>query len=62
MERLIGNTIERVITDAGYRGHNAPRPFQVYAAGQQRDVDLPPSDWSYDDTRWTTSMGADHSN
>ena len=22
--KLIGNTIERIITDAGYRGHNAP--------------------------------------
>jgi transposase, IS5 family len=38
MERLIGNTIERVIADAGYRGHNAPRPFQVYTAGQKRGV------------------------
>ena len=38
MEGLIGNTIERVIGDAGYRGHNAPRPFQVYTAGQKRGV------------------------
>jgi IS5 family transposase len=38
MERLIGNTITRVIADAGYRGHNAPRPFQVYTAGQKRGV------------------------
>jgi IS5 family transposase len=38
MERLIGNTINRVIADAGYRGHNAPRPFQVYTAGQKRGV------------------------
>ena len=38
MERLIGNTIDRVIADAGYRGHNAPRPFQVYTAGQKRGV------------------------
>src|SRR5438445_13499637 len=36
MECLIGNTITRVIADAGYRGHNAPRPFQVYTAGQKR--------------------------
>jgi IS5 family transposase len=38
MERLIGNTINRVVADAGYRGHNAPRPFQVYTAGQKRGV------------------------
>jgi IS5 family transposase len=38
MECLIGNTINRVIADAGYRGHNAPRPFQVYTAGQKRGV------------------------
>ncbi len=38
MECLIGNTITRVIADAGYRGHNAPRPFQVYTAGQKRGV------------------------
>jgi hypothetical protein len=32
MEAMIGNTIERAITDAGYRGHNAPPDykFKVY--------------------------------
>ncbi len=40
MEALIGNTIERVLTDAGYRGHNAPPAykFKVYTQGQKRRV------------------------
>jgi IS5 family transposase len=40
MESMIGNTIERAITDAGYRGHNAPPDykFKVYTAGQKRRV------------------------
>src|SRR5215204_3046344 len=40
MEDMIGNTIERAITDAGYRGHNAPPDykFKVYTAGQKRRV------------------------
>ena len=38
MEKLTGATITRAIADAGYRGHNAPRPFQVYVAGQKRGV------------------------
>ena len=39
-QKLIGNTIERIITDAGYRGHNAPPEYQfkVYTAGQKRRV------------------------
>ena len=39
-QELIGNTIERMITDAGYRGHNAPpeHKFKVYTAGQKRRV------------------------
>jgi IS5 family transposase len=38
METMIGNTIERAITDAGYRGHNAPPEykFKVFTAGQKR--------------------------
>ena len=38
MEALIGNTIERVIADKGYRGHNAPPDykFRVFIAGQKR--------------------------
>jgi len=38
METLIGNTIQRVIADRGYRGHNAPADykFRVFIAGQKR--------------------------
>jgi IS5 family transposase len=38
IETLVGNTIERVLADAGYRGHNAPPAykFRVYTAGQKR--------------------------
>jgi IS5 family transposase len=38
MEKLTGATINRTIADAGYKGHNAPRPFQVYTTGQKRGV------------------------
>ncbi len=40
MEAIIGNTLERAITDAGYRGHNTPPDykFKVYTAGQKRRV------------------------
>src|SRR5246127_636298 len=38
MEELIGNTIERLILDKGYRGHNAPPDykFRVFISGQKR--------------------------
>src|SRR6478672_7583004 len=38
MEALIGNVLDRCITDAGYRGHNAPpdHTFKVYTTGQKR--------------------------
>jgi len=38
MEALIGNTIERLIADKGYRGHNAPPEykFRVFTSGQKR--------------------------
>jgi len=38
MESLIGNTIERLIADAGYRGHNAPPDykFRIFTSGQKR--------------------------
>ena len=40
MEDMIGNTIDRLLADAGYRGHNAPTDykFSVYtsAAGSHR--------------------------
>jgi IS5 family transposase len=40
MERLIGAGIERILTDAGYKGHNAPlsHKFRVFTAGQKRRV------------------------
>lgn len=38
MERLVGNTLERLHADAGYRGHNAPPDYQfrVYTSRQKR--------------------------
>ena len=38
MEDMIGNTIERLLADAGYRGHNAPTDykFRIYTSGQKR--------------------------
>jgi IS5 family transposase len=38
MEALIGNVLDRCITDAGYRGHNAPpdHKFKVYTTSQKR--------------------------
>jgi len=38
MEALIGNVIERLIADAGYRGHNASPDykFRIFTAGQKR--------------------------
>jgi transposase, IS5 family len=38
IEQLIGNTIERLHVDAGYRGHNAPPDyrFKIYTARQKR--------------------------
>ena len=40
IEALVGNVLERIIADAGYRGHNAPPDykFRVYTAGQKRRV------------------------
>ena len=40
MEALIGNTIARILADAGYRGHNAPPDykFRVFISGQKRGV------------------------
>jgi IS5 family transposase len=37
---IIGNILDRCITDAGYRGHNAPPDykFKVYTSGQKRRV------------------------
>src|SRR4030095_14018591 len=40
MQALIGNILDRCITDAGYRGHNAlpDYKFKVYTTGQKRRV------------------------
>ena len=40
MEALIGNIIERLLGDKGYRGHNAPPgyKFRVFTSGQKRRV------------------------
>jgi len=40
MEALIGNKLERILADAGYRGHNASpdHKFRIYTAGQKRRV------------------------
>jgi transposase, IS5 family len=40
IEQLVGNTIERLHADAGYRGHNAPPEykFKVYTSRQKRRV------------------------
>ena len=40
IETLVGNVLERIFTDAGYRGHNAPPDykFKVFTAGQKRRV------------------------
>jgi IS5 family transposase len=38
MEALVGNIIERLLADKGYRGHNAPPDykFRVFTSGQKR--------------------------
>jgi IS5 family transposase len=43
MEALIGNVIERLIADAGYRGHNASPDykFRIFTAGQKRRMTPP---------------------
>lgn len=40
IEETIGAELERVVTDAGYKGHHAPKEkrFQVYVAGQKRGL------------------------
>jgi IS5 family transposase len=40
MEALVGNTLERLLADKGYRGHNAPPDykFRVFISGQKRGV------------------------
>ncbi len=38
IEALVGNSIERILADKGYRGHNAPPDyrFRVFTSGQKR--------------------------
>ena len=40
IEALIGSTLQRILADAGYRGHNAPPryKFRICTAGQKRRV------------------------
>lgn len=40
MEEAIGAGLERILADAGYRGHNAPlsHRFKIYTSGQKRRV------------------------
>ena len=40
IEQLVGNTIERLHADEGYRGHNAPPDykFKIYTSKQKRRV------------------------
>jgi len=40
IERLVGAPVQRVLTDAGYRGHKLPSPwkFRVFVDGQKRRV------------------------
>ena len=40
MEALVGNVLERIFADAGYRGHNASPDykFKVFTVGQKRRV------------------------
>ena len=40
MEALIGNVIARLLTDKGYRGHNAPPDykFRIFISGQKRGM------------------------
>jgi transposase, IS5 family len=40
LEALIGNRLERILVDAGYRGHTAPPDyrFRIYTAGLELRV------------------------
>ena len=40
LEQSIGASLARIITDAGYRGHHAPKEkrFKVYVAGSKRGL------------------------
>ncbi|MER8615138.1 hypothetical protein [Mesorhizobium sp. M1216] len=38
MQRIIGSETQRILGEAGYRGHNAPQShkFRIFTAGQKR--------------------------
>lgn len=40
IERTVGASLGKIVTDAGYRGHNAPKDkqFKVYVAGMKRGL------------------------
>src|SRR4029079_1739026 len=40
IEKSVGTELGKIVTDAGYRGHNAPKgkSFKVYVAGQKRGL------------------------
>lgn len=40
MEALVGNTLDRILADKGYRGHNAPQDhkLRILISGQKRGV------------------------
>lgn len=40
MEALVGNTLDRIFADKGYRGHNAPQDhkLRIFISGQKRGV------------------------
>ncbi len=40
MEALVGNTLDRILADKGYRGHNAPQDhkLRIFISGQKRGV------------------------
>ncbi len=40
IEATVGAELARIVTDAGYKGHHAPKEkrFRVYVAGQKRGL------------------------
>ena len=40
IEHMVGTSLDKVVVDAGYRGHNAPKhqQFKVYVANQKRGL------------------------
>jgi transposase, IS5 family len=44
MEALVGNTIERILADKGYRGHNAPPRLQIQGVHVRSEAPGDPED------------------